>query len=357
MIDLAKIIAGGNESETQKLRMLASRVIVKAVLESSEVRCCEILPRCLADLREWSGERDDTEPIVTGWLNLFVESSRSGREGVGPCSSCSRLVDADSAGGDPYLSLLSLFLGTGENLLESIVGQRVEAGMVEPDIWRARLGHWERTLREPGIGELRTPRKPVGRTNLGQTLVMHLLESVLPVYASELEVSRRGILTLLLVPLLRTVYRHPDRAHTSYLRYFYGTPGTTPHREAFHILYSDDLGVLEDFQSRGTTRRPEVLKTLWDHASGSLDRTHDESSVSGRANLIVHGVAGPTSATPDSPKPKMTRVSQLTCLIREKLSVSRMGTNQLPRESQTKMYAPSPKFADYCRRSPESVEI
>lgn len=340
MIDLAKALSG-DEADSAKIALLGSHGIVDEVLVANpKLRCSKVIQRCVEELGRWDGQRGPAEPVVIGWLHLFAELRQLHSAEIGNAyrkCTCLDLV-GQTPEPDGYLRLLTSLLHLAQGDPEKAVFLNVPVNLA-PSGCSKQLEFWDRVLSGPRPEEERQQKKPPARTGVGQVLVMHLLEYALSFYSQNRAVKSRALLNLLIVPLVRAVYSQPDRAHLAYARYWYGYPIDKP-RNSFHTLYGLDLGLLEDFQSRGSARRSDVLATLRTHLD-SPDAS-DASKLERKINHVLHGIdesgLDENQAT-QSPKPKMTRVSQMTCLIREIDPTGRSAEETLREKGVTRKYS------------------
>jgi hypothetical protein len=320
MIDVRKAL-DGKDGEAAKTKLLASRIAVEAAIHGSSVNCCDVYARCSRELAGWEPAQVESNPCITGWINLFAETCRSkpNRDGMPlacPASGASREAIKP-------LHLLRLLPQAKEeqSLCQAILGSAYD-GRIAPEQVSLQLKHWQDKV-EGGH-----PDRCLARTHLGQTLVMHLLEACLPWYAATTP-RTRGVLNALLVPLLEAVFHHPDHAHTVYERYFFGSELADRDSSAFHWLYAGDLRVTEEFKIQNVDVRSKLLKAIREAAEEaprpSVDKGQEGSveiapprlppKLAGLANEIAHGRNDSTDVI--SPREKMTLLSQLSCLIRQ----------------------------------------
>jgi hypothetical protein len=305
MINLTEAIRG-EENETKKVRLLTSRALINEILDTDSnkrIKCCNVVTPFLNKLDNLGPEVFASEPDVIGWLNLFVELSR--RNTANFCRTC-----ADKLNGENHvLPLLSLFLA--RNLFEEFERAILDSKGEPVDllsIGKMRMEHWEKLFTKP----VDDGNRCLNQTDLGQIIIMHLAEAVLELYQRNETVKGRGTLNLLLVPLLRSIFQNPDRAHLTYFCYH----GTCHNTNLFGMLYRDEIGVIEEFRSRSVKKRGAILKLVRDAAQDTSDG-HAElpTNLKNEINRIIHGLEEINMVL--SPRPKMTRLSQLTCLIRE----------------------------------------
>ncbi len=341
MPDVNKALKDRNDPEVSKIKQLSSHLAVEEAL-AQKPNLLQVYQRCLTDVQAWDEQRNETqEPTVAGWINLFAELLRVKN------ASIPGLQDNPDARFLPELpSLLALLVlarkrDDGQALRTAIAGRTSEWKE-----WPRRAKGWQdlflggddkNTKDDKPNKEDQTEWRNLAKTDLGQTLILHLLEAILGTYEDCAEAGSRGQLNVLLVPLLRAVFTYPDRAHAAYERYLYGY-GTDGILDAFTRLYEHDLVILEEFQDYSISLRPETIARVRD-AAGRTEPNQESNTVPerdasqrggstqtrdlpdlpdvllNRANRILHGVEshGPTT----SPRPKRIRISQLTCLIRD----------------------------------------
>jgi hypothetical protein len=294
MIDLNQAL--GKAAEAKKISLLSSRLLVEQVIKAQPTKapsCCDVVGKIIAQL-EGEAKGEAPNPLGTlGWVNLYVECLKKR-----PSQDCKcQEIIAGSADRTPTRSILQLLecADRNEALLGVILGQEQPANV---DRWKARLDYWDTVF-----GGL--------TTSDGQTLIMHLLEAVLDPYVKNQSVQTRGVFNLLLAPAIRTVFKHPDAAHTAYTTYFQGFDQKGyKGPKAFQTLYFGDIAVLEEFQSSCPRERAEVLRQVRHATAQSLG----SKALAATANSILHGREDETDV--ESPVQKMTQLSQLTCLIR-----------------------------------------
>jgi len=328
MLDVDQALQYPDGPESNKIKQLSSRLAVEEAL-ARRPDISQVHQRCVSELNAWDQKRDDTrEPTVAGWMNLFAELLLSGDAGNNPADNVQ--VEGPKAGLPSELpSLLTLLVlarrsDGGEALRTAIAGSAHSWAD-----WPKRAMGWHDLLLPRGDKERedygteedgQTKKPKLAKTDLGQTLILHLLEAILGPYEKCEEVRSRGQLNVLLVPLLRAVFTYPDRAHAAYERYSYGyaSDGAV---DAFRRLYGHDLVILEEFQDYSISKRPKTLAGVRDaalmteHIHGTDELPPLPDVLLDRANKILHGVEKLKDPA-TSPRPKRIPISQLTLLIR-----------------------------------------
>jgi hypothetical protein len=347
MIDLRKALE--NPGEEKKIRLLSSRALIETLLDRPDINlpaCIEVGTAIVKQLV--AGPTLET----VGWLNLFAELCRLRRHQ----QDCECLTATADAGIDKAICrLLHVLVSASDpdpaRLLSALTSPGADAADIESG-WRRSIEHWDSTLKslarvKTREGHDRTRATPFS-DRLTQLVLMHVLEAVLRRYEMTTSARERGAMNLLLVPALRRVFGHPDAAHTSFIKYFTGFDVADKCPRAFYALYDGDLGVLEDFQSRGTVKRAELL----DVVRRAAQQRQGQREVAEEANWILHGENPKHDDGPiESPYPKMTRLSQLTCLIRE--MKEQAGSN---RAFVSRFNEISYRRADVITGSPRSFE-
>lgn len=280
--------------ETDASLFQSRSLVQKWIASAGALDCCDYLKKALAAWDKWrDGRTPSNEAAFLGWLNVFagVCSAQSR-----PCSTnCLNLLARDNGEFGPALLRILLAARANSALLVEILGNDQAIGEFNPEVWQGRQRHWRQTIEKAADDVL--DRQP------GQAIVMHVLRELLEVYSATLDVRSRSILNLLLVPLLRVAFSHADAAHTVYSRYFFAAEDEAAYA-AFHELYRQELGRMEEFQSRSLGSRAEVLSGI----RAKMEQHEDISRfVHGGLGKILHG----------SPGRKDTKVSQITFLIRD----------------------------------------
>jgi hypothetical protein len=318
MLEAAKILEAIEDNTRNKnlLSLLATRGIVHEALRAAQsgLKCEQTLDTCITLLAAWNGQRGPQEAPLVGCIHLFAELRRSKDKQCSPCGACLCLEKASSRNPNcPYLCLLAALLQLSQgDTARAVFGHDCAVLPVESSNWAACLRTWDERLLGASEPSRHSEMKPPAETDVGQTCIMHVLELALKFYNGTETPKQRGALNLLLVPLLRAVYSQPDRAHLTYRRYWYGEETKIP-SDPLHTLYWYDLEVLESFCSRGLARRSELLEALRRYSEG------EEHAPKRKINYVLHGTPeqGDPEEPPTSPRPKMTRLSQLTCLVRD----------------------------------------
>lgn len=144
-----------------------------------------------------------------------------------------------------------------------------------------------------------------------QTLIMHCCATILPEYdASSCSVEKHCQLNRLLVPLLKKIFDRPDVAWLAYERYYEGD-----HENPVANLYRE-LGTILRLQSKATKDREALLVELKNPTNQNQDRL--ANAIREEISRIIHADNGNKEAWPKSPDSKLSRLAQLTCLIRER---------------------------------------
>lgn len=283
-IDWAKALRGEDEP---LVKLLSSRKLIEEIVANLPAEAIEpqaIFDTCSERLKQYLID-GKSEFEVAGWINLYFELCRLGR------------VPAREVDVFPVERLLALCNAKDSSTFQKTILLDKAKGDDDPlwKNWGAAMDSWDAFFKDRKVSE----------TNLGQTVIMHLAEMALGHYAKEKTIKGRGILTLLIVPLLRAIYGSPDRAHLLYSAYHAGGAGTGG---AFDALYAKELGVIEEFRDRFMRRRDELFCAIKRDVESAGENLRELSEELKRTvNEIIHGEGG---------EGKPTRVAQLTCLIR-----------------------------------------
>lgn len=341
-----------SEENKAKFRLLATKAAAEAALSAISLGCDEILRACIEGL-ENAGPADENalqqDAETIGLLNLLAAKCEQ-------THTCSKRVAEVSETPGPASLLALLCCRRGANaLLEVIEGNAPADGGREAlrAYWRSRVDYWSKCISEE-----------LARTRRGQVLVMHVLAAVLPVYDVCSVPRHRAVLNLLLVPLLEDLFACPDRAHQAYTTYYFGQKAAA--NTAFNVLYND-IEVIEQFQARELFDRFKLLavirKTAFGQTAGE-DATNQNTGeiaelpeeLKREINKIIHGSPDKENNPPhpQTPNPKKTRVSQITCMIR-KLEGSDQGAPNRPQNKLSgKHYSPVLDGVHYRRAEIES---
>lgn len=339
MLDLEELLKA-NRWDIDDFRLLSSRAVLERVLTQHTPQCNVVFERCTEALKEWHERRVQTdqskradwvadhETIVIAWIHLFAEVCR-GEHHPDRCAACApRGSTIEVPREQSLLRLLAVARDEDRLLDEVTLGRALRPARDQRTPWQECANKWDSLLlsANPDRGTKEAPERGLTRTDVGQVFVLHLLEAVLCLYDKTKVLSKRAKLHLLLIPLLRSVYRYPDKAHSIYSRYFYGSEDArkVPGDRAFHFLYHHDLGVMEDFQSRDIAKRSELLLHVQQAAAADTTTVVQKDdavpslppALIEAGNRILHGETNLRNNV-RSPKPKMTRLTQLTCLIRK----------------------------------------
>jgi hypothetical protein len=306
--ELSKAIANPREARTFPVHLLTSQVVLEASLErirNEDVgSSCALFSFLAAELTAFFGKdvaSELDEAALIGWLNLFVELSNLKRDWL-----CEHCKDKDATNDPQFARLLHVLCLTRTTPADAIVNyfsltqneftKWKEVVVAAQHAWKCMLTPElaNRTVSSVSHG------RP-GNTNLGQTLAMHVLDRVLPWYEQSNVPRQRAELHVLLVPLLRMVFRNPARAHVAYQRYLLGS--THVGNTLFHRLYGR-IAHTEILKSQTTADRDWYLEIL--------SRASDDQKVR-LLESILHG-------DPDHPQPniKPTAICQLSMLVKEK---------------------------------------
>ncbi|MBI4468272.1 MAG: hypothetical protein HY650_03010, partial [Acidobacteria bacterium] len=310
----------GGTGPAAKIKLLSSRIAVEEVL-SQKPDLKQVFERCQSELDSWNPKRAATDqPTVIGWINLAAEIARR-RTDDGARAFSHSLPHAGTPTIFNLLALLDLVCYKSSDTT-GVRGLIAADGFEDRKKWPTRHESWRTLLLESA-----EEKDALAKTDLGQTLVMHLLEAILPLYERATRVDHRGQFNLIVVPLIRAIFRYPDRAHTAYTRYMYGADRSGD-GDAFELLYDHDLVVIAEFQRYATSKRSETLSEIRnlsqsEEQRGAATPTGDSRefpelppALKRRANRILHGEKE-EEETVHSPRPKRIRVSQLTCLVRQ----------------------------------------
>jgi len=144
-----------------------------------------------------------------------------------------------------------------------------------------------------------------------QSLIMHFCATILPEYdALSCSVEKHCQLNQLLVPLLKKIFDRPDVAWLAYERYHEGD-----HENPVANLYRE-LGTILRMQSKATKDREALLVELKNPANQNEDSLAE--AIKKTISRIIHADDENKEAWPKSPSSKLSRLAQLTCLIRER---------------------------------------
>lgn len=338
-LDLVKEIKKPSFPESNPFRLVtlcSTRSMTIAVAKQLMGRtdaCKEVLNQVLVSCNAWSESTEvdsvNIEPIAIGWVNLLWELC--GLKSCDDCVKCGGL-SVSVAGRGLFGELIDVLVSgkrsVGANL-ENLLKCLKSIDIMGKDYKRdKRLAAWNDIIR----GKLHHSDSKLSLTDslLGQTLFMHCLTNLSNAYKNCSTWANHLEINIPTVKIIEGIFDRRDLAAAACTRYF---DSPLDRSSIVYKLYKGEIALMAEFRSRSKLSRQELIDNIYQSKRESTEQARKirAEAIAATIGKIVHGDSDGTTLV-TSPDTKQSRISQLSCLIRESTSEGDRSSSKSRRE-------------------------